>query len=161
MSEHEFLAQHMVDIHKATAEFFARRQKGNLLHLLTRKVPINTLLPARLCRGDSASTTGTLDHDGERRCFRETNCRNVAYHYLARGIRLRRPRASHESLPRDPLRRLCSPLQQGTPSTPTPMSSPSTFMTQEDGICLIKSWKVNRDGSCKVFFEVPHFVDQQ
>ena len=51
MSEHEILVQHMV----------ARRHKGNLLHLLTRTVPISTLLPVRLGRGDSASTTGTLD----------------------------------------------------------------------------------------------------
>ena len=46
------------------------------------------------------------------------------------------------------------------PSTPTSMSSPSTSMTQ-DGICLLKSWKENRDGSCKVFTHVPHFVDHQ
>ena len=26
-------------------------------------------------------------------------------------------------------------------------------------ICLVKSWKENRGGSCKVFFHVPHFVD--
>ena len=35
-----------------------------------------------------------------------------------------------------------------------------TFMTQDE-ICLIKSWKENRDGSCKVFFHVPRFVDHQ
>ena len=44
-----------------------------------------------------------------------------------------------------------------TPSTPTSMSSPSTFMTQGE-TCQIKSCKGNRDGSCKVFFHVPHFV---
>ena len=55
-------------------------------------------------------------------------------------------RVSHNSLPRDPLRRLCSPLSTRTPSIPTSMSSPSTFMTQ-DGICLITSWKKgNKDG---------------
>ena len=43
-----------------------------------------------------------------------------------------------------------------TLSTPTSMSSPSTFMTQ-DAICPIKSWKENRDGSSKVFFHVPFF----
>ena len=37
----------------------------------------------------------------------------MAFHYLARGVWLRWPRASHESLPRDPLRRLCSPLEKG------------------------------------------------
>ena len=47
-----------------------------------------------------------------------------------------------------------------TPSTPTSMSSPSTFMTQDEGY-PIKSWKENRDGPCKVFSHVPHFVDHQ
>ena len=46
------------------------------------------------------------------------------------------------------------------PSAPMSMSNLFTFMKQ-DGICLIKSWKENRDGSCKVFFHVPHFVDLQ
>ena len=43
-------------------------------------------------------------------------------------------------------------------STPTSMSSPSTCMTPGE-TCLIKSWNENKDGSCKVFFHVPHFVD--
>ena len=47
-----------------------------------------------------------------------------------------------------------------TLSTPTSMSSPSTFMTQDETY-PIKSWKENRDGSYKVFFHVPHFVDHQ
>ena len=47
-----------------------------------------------------------------------------------------------------------------TLSTPTSMSSPSTFMTQDESY-PIKSWKENRDGSYKVFFHVPHFVDHQ
>ena len=33
-------------------------------------------------------------------------------------------------------------------------------MTQDE-TCQTKSWKENRDGSCKVFFHVPHFVDHQ
>ena len=47
-----------------------------------------------------------------------------------------------------------------THSTPTSMSSPSTFLTQDE-IGLIKSWKENRNGSCKVFFHVPYFVVRQ
>ena len=42
----------------------------------------------------------------------------------------------------------------------TSMSSASTFMPQDEA-CQIKSWKGNRDGSCKVFFHVPYFVDHQ
>ena len=33
-------------------------------------------------------------------------------------------------------------------------------MTQDE-TCLIKLWKENREGSYKVFFHVPYFVDQQ
>ena len=43
------------------------RQKRNLLQLLTRTVPLSALRPVRLSRGDSASTTGTLDPDGEKK----------------------------------------------------------------------------------------------
>ena len=65
MSEHDILVQWL--IFRRLQQNFARRQKGNLIHLLTRTVPVNTLLPVRLCRGDSASTTGTLDPDGEKK----------------------------------------------------------------------------------------------
>ena len=92
---------------------FARHMTEETLPLLTCEVPVNALRPVRLCKGDSASTTGILDPSTERRCLRTTNCRKVAYHYLAGGVRLRRARASHEPLPRDPLRRLCSPFQHG------------------------------------------------
>ena len=47
-----------------------------------------------------------------------------------------------------------------TLSTPTSMSSPSTFMTQDE-ISPIKTWKGNRDGFDKVFFHVLHFLDHQ
>ena len=93
---------------------FARRQKGNLLHLLTRTVPVkhfatHSIVQRRLQHLQLEPWTPT----GKRRCFRETNCRKKVHHYLARSVWLRWPRASNESLPRDPLRRLCSPLQQG------------------------------------------------
>ena len=47
-----------------------------------------------------------------------------------------------------------------TPSTLTSVSSPSTFMTQDESY-PIKSWKENRDGFYKGFFHVPRFVDHQ
>ena len=149
-----------VDIHKAAAEFretFKRKpatsshKNSSYEHFATR---LGCAEETQHLQLEPLTTTG------KRRCLRETNWVKVAYHYLARDIRLRRPRASHESLPRDPLRRLCSSLQQGHLSTPTSMSSPSTFMTPGE-TCQIKSWKENREGSCKVFFHVPHFVDHQ
>ena len=49
----------------------------------------------------------------KRRCVRKTNCRKVTYHYFARGVRICWPRASHEALPRDPLRKLRDSLKWG------------------------------------------------
>ena len=65
VSDHEILVQHMVDIQEATADF-AKRQKGNMLHLLIRAVRTRTFLPDQLCRRDSAFTTGTMGPDGEK-----------------------------------------------------------------------------------------------
>ena len=48
-------------------QIFAKHQKGNLLHILSQTVPANALRPVRLCRGDSASTTGTLDPVGDKK----------------------------------------------------------------------------------------------
>ena len=50
---------------KKQPQILAKHQKGGLLHLLKQTVPPNILLPVRMCRGDSASTTGTLDPDVE------------------------------------------------------------------------------------------------
>ena len=90
----------------------ARHQKGDTIHLLG--IPLRQKFASSFdCKSDAASTTGTLDLDVGWKCFWETNRRQMACHYLARSLWLRRPRASHESLPRDPLRRMYSPLQQG------------------------------------------------
>ena len=59
LSDHEILVQHMEDIEKATAEF---REASERKHVL-----VNALRPVRLCKGDSASTTGTLDPVGEKK----------------------------------------------------------------------------------------------
>ena len=135
----------------------ARHQKGDTIHLLG--IPLRQKFASSFdCKSDAASTTGTLDLDVEWKCFWETNRRQMACHYLARSVWLRRPRASHESLPRDPLRRMYSPSSTRTPSTPILTSSPFTFMTP-GAICLIKWWKESRDGLCKACFHVPHFVD--
>ena len=66
VSPHEVLVQHMVDIRRATADF-AKHQKGDLLQLLIQTVSTNILLPDQLCRRDSASTTGTLGPDEEKK----------------------------------------------------------------------------------------------
>ena len=92
---------------------FARHPKGNTLPLLTWTVPENALRPVRLCRETQHLQLEPWTPSGKWRCLRTTTCRKVACHYFAGGVRLRWPRASHESLPRDPLRRLCSSLQQG------------------------------------------------
>ena len=64
VSDHEILVQHVVDIHKATAEFreASERKPATSSHMNRTNGP-----PVRLCSGDSASTTGTLDPDGEKK----------------------------------------------------------------------------------------------
>ena len=47
-----------------------------------------------------------------RRCW-EANCGETAHHHAAGSNWVCWPRVSHEQVPRDPLRRLCSSLQQG------------------------------------------------
>ena len=66
LGEHEILVEHMVDIEKATAEFreASERKHATSSHLKSSE---NALRPVRLCKGDSASTTGTLDPDGEKK----------------------------------------------------------------------------------------------
>ena len=54
-------------IFKELQQTFAKHQKGDLLHLLKQTVSTNILLPDQLCRRDSASTTGTLDPDAEKK----------------------------------------------------------------------------------------------
>ena len=61
MSHHEVLEQHMVDFHKATADF---RMALERKPCTSPRMNSGTLLPVRLCRGDSASTTGTLYLNG-------------------------------------------------------------------------------------------------
>ena len=63
VSPHEVLVQLMIDIQ----QIFATHQKGGLLHLLIQTVSTNILLPDQLCRRDSASTTGTLGPDMEKK----------------------------------------------------------------------------------------------
>ena len=85
MSHHEVLVQQMVDIHKATAEFreASERKPATSSHSNSANKHFAT---DQLCRRDSASTTGTLDPDGEQKMPSKTNCRKVAYHYLARSV---------------------------------------------------------------------------
>ena len=92
----------------------------------------------------------------KRICLRKADCRQVARRYLAGGIWVCRSWHSYRSVPRDALQA----ARFSSTRTPSPisMSSPSTFITRGD-TCVIKSWKGNRDGSCKVFFHVPRFVD--
>ena len=60
MSEHETLVKHMVDVQKATAEIWEASEKkpATSSHKNSSNKHFATL---RVCRGDSASTTGTLD----------------------------------------------------------------------------------------------------
>ena len=78
MSEYEILVQHMVDIHKATAEFreASERKPATNSHISSSSehFATRTIVQRRLSiyNGNPG-----------------TNCRKVAYHYLARCVQLR------------------------------------------------------------------------
>ena len=66
VSPHEISAEHVVDIHKFVADFRGAFER-NSLPLLSHMASTNTFLLNHLCRRGSASTTGTLDPDVERK----------------------------------------------------------------------------------------------
>ena len=106
------------------------------------------------------SVSGTLDPDGEKKMPTTNKLQESGISLPCR----RRPATLTTSFSRIastwPITKVVQFSSTRTPSTPTSMSSPSTFMTQDESY-PIKSWKENREGSCKVFFHVPHFVDHQ
>ena len=63
-------------------------------------------------------------------------------------------RASHESVPRDPLWRECSVIQQGHLLPWCPWSNPFTFTTP-GAYCLIKWWKEIQAPFCRACYHVP------
>ena len=128
MSEHEILVQHMVDIQRATADFPKHLKRNST-------VPINTLRPVRLCRGDSASTTGTLDAVGEKKTPSKKQLQECGISLPCR----KRPSmtTNSSSFPRDQLRRVRDSLQQGHLLLQYRRQILFTFMTR-GSICLIK-----------------------
>ena len=134
--------------------------KGDLLHLLTQTVSTNIFLLNHVCRRDSASTTGTLGPDVEKKMPSKNRLQGGGISLPCR----RRPNMLIMTFLQVgstwPIVQAVRFSSVRTPSIPTSMSNLSTFMTQDE-TCQIKSWKGNRDGSCKVFFHVPHFVDHQ
>ena len=67
MDPQEVLVHHVVDVQKAAADFREASKKGLLLHFLRQTVSANISLIVHLCRSGSASTTGTLDPDAEKK----------------------------------------------------------------------------------------------
>ena len=123
----------MVDIHKAAADFRRSIRKGDLLHLLTQIVSTNILLPDQLCRKDSASTAGTLDPDGWKKMLSENKLQEggISLHCRKRGIMLITIFFKCDfTWPITQAARFSSV----TPSVQTSMSSPSTFMTQDEDL---------------------------
>ena len=100
LSEHEILVEHMVDTEKATADFRETYDGRDTTSSHLKNSKKKTLSDPFDCAKEKG------------RCLRTTNCKKMANHYLAGIVRVCWPRASHESLPRDPLRRLCNSLQQ-------------------------------------------------
>ena len=88
MSEHEIQVQHMVDIHKATADFreASARKPATSSHTKQRQQtfchPINCAEETQHLQLEPWTPTR------ERRCLRKADCRQMAYHYLAGGVRI-------------------------------------------------------------------------
>ena len=86
---------------KKLLQTFARHQKGGLLHLLRQTVPVNIFLLGHLCRGGSASTTGTLlGPDAEEKMPSKSRLRAGGMSLPCR--RHLSMSLSYRSIPRDP-----------------------------------------------------------
>ena len=118
--------------------------------------PLNIFPLGHLYRSGSASTTGTLGPDAEKKMPSKTRWQG-RWHVIT--LQEASEYVDHDILTGHYAG--CAILfQQGHLLLQHRWSSPSTFMTPGE-TCLIKSWKENRDGSCKVSFHVPHFVAHQ
>ena len=153
-------------IFRELPQIFAKHQKGGLLHLLRQPVPTNILLLDHLCRRDSASTTGTLGSDAEKKMPSRNRLQSG-------GTSLHCRRRLTMSIVTFLQVGSTWPIMQAvrfssirTPSIPTSMSNLSTFMTPrrdlpdqvmegETGMgyarcsftCLISSTTSQRSGS--------------
>ena len=152
MSPHEILAAHVVTFTKLW-QISVTLLKETSFRLLSHMASPNTFLLNRLCRGDSASTTGTLGMDVERKTHLRTKLRE-------NGILL--PCKKHLTMLITIFLQVASTQaarfsSSRTLSTLTSVSNLSTFMTQGEA-CQVKSLKVNKDGCCKEFFHALHFA---
>ena len=154
LSPHEVLAQHVVDVQKVVADFreaSERRQAspsqthGANKHFFTQSPAQKRLSIYNWNPGPRRGKEDAFEKQIAGKWHIITS--QEASEYVDHDILTGRFHVTH-----------CASTR--TPSTPTSMSSPSTFMTPGE-TCPIKSWKGNRDGSCKVYFHVPHFVGHQ
>ena len=145
VSPHKVLVQHMVDIQRATTDFREASERRPATSSQTNSV--NKHFATRF----SAFTTSTLGPDAEKKMPSKKQIAGrwhiitlqEASEYVDHDILTRRFHVTHCAG--------CAILL---------MSNPSIIVTQGE-TCQIKSWKENSDGSCKVFFHVPHCVDHQ
>ena len=159
MSEHEILVHHMVDIQKATAEFreaserkpaTSSHKNSSSKHFATRSIVQRRLSINNWNPGPRRGKEDAFEKQIAGRWHIITL--QEASDYVDHELLTNRFHVTHYAG--------CAVLFNKDTSTPTSMSSPSTFMTQDESY-PIKSWKENRDGSYKVFFHVPHFVVHQ
>ena len=87
MSPHEVLVQHMVDVQRANADF-REASEGGLLHLLKKDRVTKHFATRSLVQKRTQHLQLEPCPTRKRRCLRKTDCRQVACHYLAGGVRL-------------------------------------------------------------------------
>ena len=159
MSEHEILVRRMVDIQKATAEFreASERKHATSSHMnsSSKHFATRSIVQKRL----SIYNWNPGPRRGKEYAFGQ----QIAGRWHVITLQEASEYVDHELLTNRfhvTITQVVQSSSTKTPSTPTSMSSPSTFMTP-DWICPIKFWKDNRDGSYNVFFHVPYFVVRQ
>ena len=128
----------------------------SLLLLLSHMESTNIFLINHQSRRGSASTTGTLGPDVEKKMLSKSKLREVAYHYPAGSIWVCGTRYSSWTVSRDPL---CGCAILFNKDTFYPDISVKSFHLHDTRRGLQdQSLKENKDGFYKEFCHVPQFV---
>ena len=151
VSPHKVLVQHMVDIQRATTDFREASERRPATSSQTNSVNKHFATRLILLPDSQHLRLQPWAPTRKRRCLRKKEIAGrwhiitlqEASEYVDHDILTRRFHVTHCAG--------CAILL---------MSNPSIVMTQGE-TCQIKSWKEISDGSCKVFFHVPHCVDHQ
>ena len=159
MSAEEILTEHVVDIHRIEADFrdaFERNQSSSSLSGV-----VNTyFLIKHLCRRDSASTTGTLGPDVEKKMLSKNKLRWSGTSLPCKKLLNTSNTKFFVNGSTWPTLRTVRFSSTRTHSTLASAFNPSTFMTQGE-LCMIILLKENMDGFYRGLCHVLLFAGPQ